>query len=105
VNKKQEGWSVEEQLAGKCLAKTQFGKMADALGVTLIPAGTPQAKGRVERLWDTLQGRLPTYLALEGITTMEQANAHAGQIMNWFNARFGHKVRIPPDLNTISGNT
>jgi hypothetical protein len=55
--KKQENWTIEEQLAGRTLDKTQFGRIAETLGIDLIPAHTP--KGRIERLWGTLQDRLP----------------------------------------------
>jgi transposase len=100
VNKKnEENWTPEEQLAGKILDKTQFGRIAEKLGVTLIPAGSPQAKGKIEKLWDTLQGRLPTWLELHDIHTIEQANEAAPQIMAWFNDRFGH---APRDTKTTS---
>jgi hypothetical protein len=49
--KKPEDWTLEEQLAGKCLAKPQFGRVAARLGCKLIPAATPQVKGRIERFW------------------------------------------------------
>jgi transposase len=94
-NKKQEHWTIEEQLAGKCLSKTQFGYIADDLGCEIIPAGSPQAKGRIERLWQTLQGRLPTWLDRNGISTMEAANETVPQIISWFNARFGHEPADP----------
>jgi transposase len=87
-NKKPEHWTLDEQLAGKTLDKTQFGLIADALGINLIMAHSPQAKGRIERVWGTLQDRLPTYFKLNGITTMEQFNAVAPQIMDWFNQHF-----------------
>jgi transposase InsO family protein len=87
-NKKPEHWTIDEQLAGKTLDKTQFGAIADELGINLIAAHSPQAKGRVERLWGTLQDRLPTYFKLNGITGREQFNAAAPQVMDWFNRRF-----------------
>jgi transposase len=86
--KKPEHWSVEEQLAGKILDKTQFGHIADTLGCELIPAGSPQAKGRIERLWETLQSRLPVWFALKGMTTMAQANAALPRFIRDFNQRF-----------------
>jgi transposase len=86
--KKPEHWSVEEQLAGKTLDKTQFGFIAEKLGCELIPAGSPQAKGRIERLWETLQSRLPVWFALNGITTMEQANTALPRFIREFNQRF-----------------
>lgn len=51
--------SIEEQLAGVTANDTQFGRTVSELGITLIPARSPQAKGRIERLWETLQSRLP----------------------------------------------
>ena len=53
---------------------TQFGGMMDRLGVDMFPAYTPQAKGRIERFWKTLQGRLPVQFKLHGIKTVEEAN-------------------------------
>jgi hypothetical protein len=47
-------WTVEEQLAGK-RQPTQFGRALAQLGVTYIPANSPQAKGRIERLWGTFE--------------------------------------------------
>jgi hypothetical protein len=90
--KNPDNWTLDEQLAGKTLNKTQFGQLADKLGITLIPAHSPQAKGRVERLWGTLQDRLITYLHLEKITNMDQFNLASDQIMDWFNKRFGVKL-------------
>jgi hypothetical protein len=64
--KKPENRSIEEQLAGKTLDKTQFGLIAETLGCCLISTGSPQARGRIERLWETLQSRLPVWFALNG---------------------------------------
>jgi hypothetical protein len=86
--KKAENWTVEEQLAGKTLDKTQFGSIAETLGCELIPAGSPQAKGRIERLWETLQSRLPVWFALNGITATGQANAALPRFIREFNRRF-----------------
>jgi hypothetical protein len=88
ITKKSENWTLEEQLAGKTLDKTQFGAILDRLGINLIGAHSPQAKGRVERLWGTLQDRLPTHFKLNTIANMEQFNAAAVQIMDWFNRHF-----------------
>lgn len=75
VNRKdKEKISIEEQLEGKTEAKTQMGQILDELDVTLFPAGSPEAKGRIERLWQTLQGRLPTEFRIRGIKTPEEAN-------------------------------
>lgn len=66
--------TVEELIAGKTVNLTQFGRSLHELGVDIIYAGTPQAKGRVERLWETLQSRLPVELAMRNITTLSEAN-------------------------------
>jgi len=92
-NKKEEHWTVEEMLAGRPMDKTQFGVIAEErLGITMISAHTPQAKGRIERLWGTLQDRLPVWLKLEGIAGMEQANLAIRRFIADYNARFA----VPP---------
>jgi hypothetical protein len=99
--KKPEHWSIEEQVAGNTLDKTQFGHIADTLGCALIPAGSPQAKGRIERLWETLQSRLPVWFALKGITTMAQANAALPRFIREFNQRF-HREPACPDESAFA---
>jgi len=87
--KKTANWTIEELLAGKSLDKTQFGRIVDEqLGVAMISAHTAQAKGRVERLWNTLQDRLPIWLKLQGITDMETANLHLHKFIAYYNKRF-----------------
>jgi transposase len=54
---------------------TQFGRAMSHLGIEMIPSYSPQGRGRSERFFGTLQGRLPQELALEGITEMAEANA------------------------------
>ncbi|WP_149554509.1 ISNCY family transposase [Treponema pectinovorum] len=53
---------------------TQFGLMMENFGVDMFPAHSPQAKGRIERFWKTIQHRLPNLLRLRGIQTIEEAN-------------------------------
>lgn len=53
---------------------TQFGVMMENLGVDMFPAHSPQAKGRIERFWQTIQHRLPNLFILLGIDTVEKAN-------------------------------
>ncbi len=65
--------SVAEQLAGKA-PQTQFGRAMEQLGVELILANSPQAKGRVERMNGVLQDRLVKALRLAGISDLESAN-------------------------------
>lgn len=80
--------SLEEQLAGKTKAHTQFGKALEELNIEHIEALSPQAKGRVERLWGTLQDRLVIELRLANINTIEDANRFAKEFIPRFNQRF-----------------
>lgn len=67
---------------------TQFGRALKLLGIDAIFAGTPQAKGRVERVNRTLQDRLIKELRLEGIDSMEEANHFLEQYRETFNRQF-----------------
>lgn len=80
--------SVEEQLAGRLLNDTQFSRAMRELGITIISARSPQAKGRVERLWETLQSRLPVEFKMAGVSTIDQANAFLANYVSLFNATF-----------------
>jgi len=64
---------LDEQLAGEP-AQSQFGRALRELGIEWIAAHSPQAKGRIERLFGTLQDRLVKELRLAGVSTIEQAN-------------------------------
>jgi transposase len=66
--------ATEKEAVGEEARSTQFGRAMSELGANLIFARSPQAKGRVERLWGTLQSRLPVEFRLRGITTVEAAN-------------------------------
>lgn len=66
----------------------QFKRMCQALGIELITTSVSQAKGRIERLWGTLQSRLMSELRVRGITTIEGANAYLPEFMADFNGRF-----------------
>lgn len=68
--------------------KTQFKKALDELGIELICARSPQAKGRVERANGTLQNRLVKELRLRNISTIEEANLFAPEYLMMHNARF-----------------
>jgi len=67
-------WSLEEELQG-AQHPTQFGQVLRDLGIGYIGAHSPQAKGRIERLWETLQDRLVVELRWHGITTVAAAEA------------------------------
>jgi hypothetical protein len=83
--------SLEEQLAG-CAEPTQFGRLLEELGIRLIRARSPQAKGRVERLWGTFQDRLGSELRLAGAATREKANVVLQRYLPRHNRRFS----VPP---------
>lgn len=71
---------------------TQFGYACKQLGVTIKTTSVPQAKGRVERIFHTLQSRLPIELRLVGATTIEQANEFLNSYIKEFNAKFALPV-------------
>lgn len=79
-------WSLEEELAGK-QDPTHFGRMLESLGVRFIAATSPQAKGRIERLWATLQDRLAAELRLLGHATLDAAMAYLPVFIAAHNAR------------------
>jgi len=67
---------------------TQFSYACKQLGVALKTTSIPQAKGRIERLFKTLQSRLPVELRLPGVNTLEQANEFLNSYIKKFNAQF-----------------
>lgn len=81
--------TLEEELDGIDIPLSNFGKAMKDLGIEHIKATTPQAKGRVERLWETLQDRLPAEMRLLGIDSIEDANAALPVLINDFNTHFG----------------
>lgn len=83
--------TVEELIAGKTVNLTQFGRSMHELGVDMIFAKSPQAKGRIERLWDTLQSRLPVEFSMHNITTIDKANEFLDkEYRTKFNDKFAH---------------
>ncbi len=85
-------WSVEEQLAGR-RQPTQFGRALAELGITFIAAQSPQAKGRVERLWGVLQDRLTSELRLAQACDLHSANRVLRQFIADYNRRFARTPR------------
>lgn len=69
-------------------APTQFGRALRHLGIEMIPAYSPQARGRSERQFKTLQDRLPKELALANVTDIEAANAFLEGYWKRYNQRF-----------------
>lgn len=90
--------TVEEQLAGTA-PRSQFGRALDELGVTLIPAHSPQAKGRVERLFKTLQDRLIKEMRLADVSTLAAANQFLTGYLPLYNQRFSVQPAQPADLH------
>ena len=90
--------TVEELIAGKTVHLTQFGRSMHELGIDMVFAITPQAKGRIERLWATLQSRLPVEFAKRKITTVTEANLFLEQeYRNLFNNKFA----VDPEDDSI----
>jgi hypothetical protein len=83
--------TVAEQLAGTT-PQSQFGRALTELGVELLAAHSPQAKGRVERLFRTFQDRLIKELRLAGIATLEDAN----QFLKRYVPRYNQRFAVPP---------
>ena len=87
-------WTLEEELQGR-KEPTQFGRALEELGITPIAAQSPQAKGRVERLWGTLQDRLVQELRLAGVTDLKAGNRFLPTYLKRFNARFAVRADEP----------
>ena len=90
--------TVAEQLAG-VEPMSQFGRALGELGVELIPAHSPQAKGRVERLFKTFQDRLIKELRLAGGSTLDEANRFLEDYLPIYNQRFSVHPVQPADLH------
>ena len=91
LKRNDEHWTLEEELRG-VQDPTQVGRALQALEIAVIFALSPQAKGRVERLWGTLQDRLVSELRLAGATTVAQANA----VLQAFRPAHNRRFAIPP---------
>lgn len=83
--------SLEQELAGE-QPKSQFGRLLDELSIQLIAAQSPQAKGRVERLWGTLQDRLVKELRKAQACNLDQAN----QVLKAYLPKFNRHFRVAP---------
>lgn len=90
---KKDKLTLEEQLSGVEEPNTQFGKIMDELGIHLIHAGSSQAKGRIERLWNTLHDRLITEFKINNITNIEQANIFLIDYLKKYNKKFKVKPK------------
>jgi len=68
--------------------ETQFGRAMSELRIKIIAARSPQAKGRIERLWGTLQSRLPVEFEIHGIKDVDAANAFLSSYIFAYNSEF-----------------
>ncbi|CAN5630574.1 ISNCY family transposase [soil metagenome] len=84
--------TLDEHLAGQ-RTLTQFGRLLTELGISSVVARSPQAKGRVERLFGTFQDRLVTELRLAGVTSLAAANTFLETFLPRYNARFAVPAR------------
>jgi transposase len=87
-----DSWTLEEELAGQ-RQPTQFGRVLAELGITFIAAQSPQAKGRVERLWGVLQDRLCSELRLAQAGDLDSANRVLQSFIADYNRRFARTPR------------
>lgn len=90
--------TVEEEIEG-IEPLSEFGRALRELGVEIIHAHSPQAKGRVERLFRTLQGRLVKELRLSGISTIGEANKFLKHYLPIYNRKFARKAQKEADLH------
>ena len=86
--------TLEDELAGK-LPESQVQRVMRELGIEAIPAHSPQAKGRVERTWGTLQDRLTKEMRLAGVSSIDQANEFLRRFIPGYNQRFGREPVNP----------
>lgn len=101
--------TLEEELEGKTRSKTQFERALGELRVNVIHALSPQAKGRIERLFRTFQDRLIKEMRLEGIKTKEEANRFLKKFLRPYNQRFQREAKektnlhrpVPKDLDLM----
>jgi hypothetical protein len=90
---------VEEQLQGLEQSQSQFQRAMNELGVDVIHAHSPAAKGRIERLFQTLQDRLVKELRLAGASTLAEANQVLQLYLPLYNQRFRVQAAQPTDLH------
>jgi len=85
--------SLEQQLLGQVRSLTQIGRILNELGIQHIPALSPQAKGRIERCFETLQQRLVVELRLAGAKNCDDANR---VLKEGFIERYNARFAVPP---------
>lgn len=97
--------TIDDLLQGNDKKHTQFGRAMDELGANIIYAKSAPAKGRVERMWETIQSRLPVELKCDGIKAIEAANAYlAGSFIPYFNQRWAVEAEGEPIYVPLRGD-
>lgn len=94
-SKKKKKLTLEEELAGKLEQQPHFARALRELGILHIVAKSAQAKGAIERLWETLQDRLTKDMKRKGICTVEQANEFLKQYIPYYNRKFAVQAASP----------
>jgi transposase len=87
--------TIEQELAGEPMPLSQFGQALKELGITHIKATTPQTKGRIERLFQTLQDRWVVELRIRGVNTLEGANKILPELIEDHNQKFAVEPQEP----------
>lgn len=91
--------SLEDELAGRERSLSQFERALEELGVEVIHAQSPQAKGRIERLFKTFQDRVVKEMRLVGVKTKEESNRFLVKYLPKYNQRFVVKARDEANLH------
>ena len=97
------GPTLEDELNGK-EPLSEFGRALTELGVEIIHANSPQAKGRIERLFNTLQDRLVKEMRLKGISNIEEGNSFLVRYLPVYNRKFAIKPNRRENLHVKAGN-
>ena len=92
--KRDNGVTKFDQLAELHSERTQWQRILRELNIDQILAWSPEAKGRVERMWRTVQGQLPQWLYMRGIKTLKQANRHLMEYADEFNKSYGKEPAV-----------
>lgn len=87
--------SLEQELAGIRHQPTQVERALQELGIGSISARSPQAKGRIERLFGSFQDRLTTEMRLAGVIALDEANAFLPAFLSRYNKRFAVPASVP----------
>ena len=90
--------SIEDEINGT-MPLSEFGRALTELEVEIIHAHSPQAKGRIERLFKTLQDRLVKEMTIRGINTINEANGYLDTYLSFHNKRFAVRAKEQDNLH------